>query len=375
MVGCDLRVAPGRAGLRRHVRVALCAGALSIAPLASAQSTAGFPVEPAPAQAAPAPPRPSPPPAPPGYAPPGYAPPGYAPPAYAPGYVPPPYAGPRPSGPSTVPGYGVVYPSPYGAGYQGAPVAAPPREPPNPLLDEQLRYRQVLGAYYRTPSTASGADTGAKPAGYVRVAERSRHRHDGLYLRLAGGVGSAHDSMSSNHALPTTRPLSFEPDKLVGSGSATAAVTELAVGFTPGAGFVLGVGSYTATLSGLVAEVRDQRTGSYDFRVSQLAVIGPFADWYLDPTSGFHVQVSPGVATYVAGAGEPRTEGPQAQAHTGLGFGLMVGAGYEWWIGDQWSFGFLGRFMYGSTSGTDDRRVGWTHSSYAPAALLSATYH
>ena len=53
----------------------------------------------------------------------------------------------------------------------------------------------------------------------------------------------------------------------------------------------------------------------------------------------------------------------------------MLGAGYEFWISDQWSLGLLGRFTFGVTQGADNRNVDWSHVSYAPALLIGATYH
>jgi hypothetical protein len=53
----------------------------------------------------------------------------------------------------------------------------------------------------------------------------------------------------------------------------------------------------------------------------------------------------------------------------------MLGVGYDFWVADEWSLGVLGRFLYGSMSGSDDRGVSWTHSTYAPAALLTATFN
>jgi hypothetical protein len=241
------------------------------------------------------------------------------------------------------------------------------------LTDSAQRYQQVLGAYHRT--NADNVDQSAAPrTAYVRLAARSRRRHDGFYFRFAGGIGSGNDSMKSDKSLPTNATLSFEPDPLDGSGSALAAVTEIAFGYAVWPGITLGGGIYTATLPKLTATVKDFRTGSYDFDPSQLVVFGPVVDWYVNPDTGFHVQGSPGVASYVAGGGEPRIEGPGAQAHAAIGFGFMLGLGYEWWIADQWSLGFLGRLTYGATSGTDNRAVGWTHSTVVPAVLVSATY-
>jgi hypothetical protein len=138
---------------------------------------------------------------------------------------------------------------------------------------------------------------------------------------------------------------------------------------------VLGAGFFTASVLHLSADFGDPNTGNYDFKLSQLSVIGPFADWYFVPSRGFHAQVAPGVANYIAGAGEPQNEGPQAQAHTAVGFGFMLGVGYDFWIGDEWSVGVLGRFVYATTHGSDNRHVEWSHASYSPAVMLSATYN
>lgn len=251
---------------------------------------------------------------------------------------------------------------------------APPSPPPNPLVDAGLHYRQVLGAYHRT-NVPDDPNAPRKRTAYLRVADRSRWHHDGLYFRFAGGLGFGHDSMKADRALPSLNMFAFESPPLDGSGGGMAAVTEVAIGYTPTAGIAFGVGIYTATIPSLSADVSDPRTGSYDYRVSQLAVIGPLADWYFFPNAGFHAQVSPGVGTYVAGAAEPSLAGPQAQAHTAVGFGFMLGVGYEFWVADEWSMGFLGRFTYGAMTGKDDRGVTWTHDAYAPALLISATYN
>ena len=184
------------------------------------------------------------------------------------------------------------------------PVAGSAAEPASST--NSFRYRQVLGAYQRgAPEIVPDAD--ANRSAYVRIADRSRRRHDGFYFRFAGGLGRGHDSMKSDRPLPTNVELFFSPEPLDGSGSGLAAVTEVAVGFTPWRGVVLGVGSYTATISGLVADVKDPNTGPYlrsGYRSS--AVLGPLVDWYVDPRiAGSTCRRAPGVATYVAGVGEP----------------------------------------------------------------------
>jgi hypothetical protein len=253
------------------------------------------------------------------------------------------------------------------------PYTAAPPPASNPLLDANLRYRQVLGAYERPPPSlvVTGAPLRHR---YVAVPDPTKRRHDGLYFRFGLGGGFAHDSVESSGQLPSSQALFFSPDRFVGSGSTAAFVTELAAGYTVASGLVLGAGAYTATLPSLHAHMKDTRTGDYSYRVSQLAVLGPLVDWYVDDELGFHVEAAPGLATYVAGAAEPALDGPLAQAHTALGFGIAAGAGYEWWISDQWSLGLLGRVLFATTNGSDNRGVDWHHTTYAPAALLAATY-
>ena len=101
----------------------------------------------------------------------------------------------------------------------GAPAfgqSAPPA--PNPLLDEQLRYRQVLGAYQRMPERPRPPDAN-KPRGvYVRLVDQSRKRHDGLYFRFALGIGFAHEHVTSSSSLPSINTFSFFPKPLDASG-------------------------------------------------------------------------------------------------------------------------------------------------------------
>jgi hypothetical protein len=261
------------------------------------------------------------------------------------------------------------------AGLPESNAPPPPPPEPNPLVDEQMRYRQVLGAYQRMPSRVRPKAPAEHRGTYVRVADRSRRRHDGLYFRFALGLGLGHDHVTSDAPLPTTNMFSFIPVPLDASGSSLALSTELSVGFTPFPGVVLGVGSFTTTIPKLSARSKDPGTGNYDFRVSQLSVLGPLVDWYFDPKLGFHAEAAPGLATYVAGAGEPRTEGPLAQAHTSIGFGFVLGVGYDWWVGDQWSFGLLGRLSYARTSGSDGGGGDFSHTTYSPSVLLTLTYH
>ena len=273
------------------------------------------------------------------YVPPAAVPPGYVP----PGYVPPP-----------------VYPQ-------------PPPPPRDPLMDENQRYRQQLGAYRRGAAPPPPAPP--TRTSYVRIAPRTRHYHDGFYFRFALGVGPGHSSDKADRILPCRVEGCIIPElPYEASGGRLSPVTELAIGYAPWPGIVIGLGAYTATIPSHTVQSNNPLTGEYAVRLSQLAIFGPLLDYYPSAAGGFHVQASPGVGTYVAGAATPTFGGPLAQAHSAAGFGFMLGVGYEWWIADQWSFGLLGRLVFASTSGSDNRGVSWEHTSYAPSVLMGLTF-
>jgi hypothetical protein len=72
---------------------------------------------------------------------------------------------------------------------------------------------------------------------------------------------------------------------------------------------------------------------------ASLAALGPFVDWYLDPTAGWHIQAMLGVAAlHYTNAG-----GDTSNSTSGVGFAAGAGAGYDFWFADTWSVGLLGR--------------------------------
>jgi hypothetical protein len=203
----------------------------------------------------------------------------------------------------------------------------------------------------------------------------SEYRHDGFYLRLAGGLGMRFGSQRSDAPLPTQRRTRTDVP-YEGSSSTLAPGTAIAVGLTPARGLVVGVAADTVTIPSADADVADPRTGNYSFLTSQFALISAFADYYVDDEAGFHVQGGMGLATYVSGVGEPQNpDAPRAEAHTALGFGTVLGVGYEWFIGRQWSAGLMMRLLWGKTSGSDPRGGEWTHTTVSPGLMVGLTYH
>jgi len=177
------------------------------------------------------------------------------------------------------------------------------------------------------------------------------HLHDGFYLRLSGGFGFGSDSLKSH---------------LIRSGSMDGFATagEIMMGGTPGAGVVVGGAIQTATIYSPTSKVNDQSVKG----PHQLAVFafGPFVDWYVNPRRGLHLQAFVGLSAL----GSDASKGSEDPG--GLAFSL--GVGYEWWVGDQWSMGILGRFLY-SADTWKSSSIDETHSVVVPSALFTATYH
>ena len=243
-----------------------------------------------------------------------------------------------------------------------APPAAPVPVPPEPV-------DPVLGPYHRPPP-----EPDSTPAA---VAERERRdtrlRHDGFYFRFAGGLGAGSDSFEADGG-------QFQDDAgdpVTSDASGFCGATEVAIGATPLPGLVIGGGAYTVIWTAPEAAVYDVGA-TYEFAASQLVLFGPFADWYVWPKNGWHVQGALGLASFVMGQGVPHAPPgavPVVRAHTSLGYGLMLGAGYEWFVADQWSVGLLARMTRGWTHGSTPDGVDLAHDVAGYSVLLSITYH
>jgi hypothetical protein len=207
----------------------------------------------------------------------------------------------------------------------------------------------------------------------ARPSEAASERHDGLYLRLAGGFAGAVDPAR------VERPgLEVE-----GTLSGTGIAWDAAVGGTLGSGLVLGGGLFgaavaspeaddmEATLGGLV-----DFNGDVEFDGMSFVLVAPFVDYYPSPTEGLHFTGALGLGVLTVGDGtlEGLTYVP-FQDHGSAGLGGMVGVGYELWVANQWSLGALAHVTYAAPAGEDDDQTEWQHHLWVPAVLLSATFH
>jgi hypothetical protein len=200
---------------------------------------------------------------------------------------------------------------------------------------------------------------------------RGAREHDGFYLRLGLGVGRLAASFDS----ADSPSLGGRVEGGIASG---ALALEIALGGTPAPGLVIGGGLFTdgagaSTTHDLKVNGAGQR--DLEFRNFGLALLGPFADFYVNPKLGFHVQGALGIAGMSVGEGRRGSQTiTDAQSLGGLGF--MLGGGYEWWVADQWSLGGIVRLMYASVQSDRRESERWNFRAIAvPEILFGATYH
>jgi hypothetical protein len=233
-------------------------------------------------------------------------------------------------------------------------------------------YQQVLGPYQRNPPKPDPKGDNLRPE-YALVEPAGIKTHDGFYFRLAGGLGAMSDGIDGEGSVLARGSVTDET-AFSGTASGFAFATEVAIGFTPVSSLVIGGGVYTVTAP---APESDESgiAGPYEFKLTQMELFALFGDYYVNARSGLHFQAGGGLCAMIMGQGAGKAEGPTTHAHTAVGPGLMLGGGYEWWIGDQWGAGILGRAIYGWSSGSDPKGASWEHGTLGWSLMATATYH
>jgi len=179
--------------------------------------------------------------------------------------------------------------------------------------------------------------------------------HEGFYFRVALGAGALVDSFNGPFGI-------WDGHAEGGSGS-----FELALGGSLAPGLVLGgavmveqVVDPKVTINGAPASESD------NVSVGTFVLVGPFLDWYPSPEGGFHLQGMVGGARIEL----KDSEGVEREDHHPIGGGAAIGAGYEFWIADEFSLGILGRIGWGTMRDDDV-----THHVGTFSALVTLTYN
>jgi hypothetical protein len=167
----------------------------------------------------------------------------------------------------------------------------------------------------------------ANPFGY--------HEHNGFYLRMSGGVGALTVARSTERD-GSQGSLAYAGDSSTVGG--TSIFAELSVGGTP---FRRVVVAGTLLGNNLPAAGLELASGSRLDLGSPLwfAFVGPTVDIFPVPSAGFHVGAGAGWTVATAGVAQDRV----FDTIGGGGAGVTLSLGYDFWVGDDWSLGVIGR--------------------------------
>jgi outer membrane autotransporter protein len=197
--------------------------------------------------------------------------------------------------------------------------------------------RSLLGAAFAV-GTLCTAEANAAP-----------RTHDGFHLNMNAGIGYVSASAEQAGFKENMSGVSFPTGILIGG----SVIPGLVIGgnlfwhVTPSPSYSLNGNSQT------LSDVSMWLVG-----------IGPYVDFYPNPAEGLHFQ---GMVGW--GALE-RTINGNSGGNDPTGLIMQIGAGYDFWVGDEWSIGPLARFAYAPFS-INDVSV----STIAPSLVCSFTYH
>lgn len=175
--------------------------------------------------------------------------------------------------------------------------------------------------------------------------------HDGFYLQLNAGLGYLSTSA--------------EASGLKASYSGVSIPSSLLLGGTVGP-VVIGGGFFTDYAPSPSAELEfggQTVTSTTDFSL-YLIGIGVFADIYPDAHGGLHFQ------PFIGWGGLEASSNGNAGGSDPTGLVLAVAGGHDWWVGDEWSIGVMGRIAYAPLKLNDT-----SYNTIAPAILATFTYH
>lgn len=206
-----------------------------------------------------------------------------------------------------------------------------------------------------------------------------RH-HGGFYLRFGLGVGLLRGDVTqyrSEGMLAAGR----KQRATEGSITGVAQLGEIMMGGTVADGLVFGggawgVNAFSAEYEGTLGMTftDEVEEGSSELELTSLSQVGPFLLYYPDASSGLHGLLAPTFVVAVLGNKKDLAIRYDDRGADGVGWGLIVGVGYDFWIGEQWSLGVAARFQYVSAviESTDPQS---TFSAFVPGVLGTVTYH
>jgi hypothetical protein len=155
--------------------------------------------------------------------------------------------------------------------------------------------------------------------------------HDGFYLRAAIGGGRFRDDFK--HEVLQIFGLGLE-----GHAEGASVGGELSAGYAVRPGLIIGGAVFVEQVASPKVEIAE-KDYSDTVSVGTLVMAGPIIEWYIQPEGGFHLGGGP-----VGARLEIKDDSGDVADHEPVGGGVVVGVGYEWWVGEQWALGVMGRF-------------------------------
>lgn len=239
---------------------------------------------------------------------------------------------------------------PQPAAPNSAPVAAAP--PPVQYVAVPIEMAPGFGAEEPPPPPERKVD----PA--------TIHRHDGFFLRMGIGAGYLWNTMKEPNFEYKVRGTVVPLEILIGGS--------LIPGLVAGGGLWIAPG----------AQLRTEGSGADTTAASDLQMtfyqLGPFVDYYIDPTQGFHVLLAATLAGFQMSLKDSvnTTLSPSRNFNPirADGFAVTGGVGQEFWIGNQWSVGGMLRLTYATLEDTNAVGV-VSHQVWNPALVATFTYH
>jgi hypothetical protein len=169
-------------------------------------------------------------------------------------------------------------------------------------------------------------------------------------MRLGLGPGYLTSSLEFEDLDPGLEALAAEYEI-----SGVGAGIDLMLGGAVTPGIVIGGGYLFNQAQNPTLTVDGEELGDADDTNFNFGVIGPFIDVYPDPHDGLHL----GAILGFAAATLTDDDGDTDASARGFGGGAL--AGYDFWVGEQWSLGVLGRFTVGTVSDDGDEATGRLH--------------
>lgn len=245
---------------------------------------------------------------------------------------------------------------------------------------DRLRYdREAIAAFELYLEKLPNADNRREVENRLRALE-DRVREEEARQALSGeeGDGSGTPTVSADGE-STIAPPGSQPARrgwyigaalglgLVRDGLSNTGVDEAITGGTGAMHVAVGYGVVNKLVIGGALFLDwsfAPQYGDRDIDSANLTLIGPFADYHLDPGgSGWHLLGA-------LGFGGMNVSGDSLPSESAGGAALIVGGGYEWPLTKEWALGALGRLVLARLS-----QDFADHSVIAPSVAFSATWY